>query len=36
MLLHSLKLQFIKNDKKYNYFAQYDKDFKKKIKLYFG
>ena len=36
MLLHSFKLKFMKNDKKYNYQASYDKFFKKKLNLYFG
>ena len=35
MLLHSLKLKFIKNDKKYNYKAEPDSIFKKKLDLYF-
>ena len=36
MLLHSFKLKFMKNDKKYNYQASYDEFFKKKLNLYFG
>ena len=36
MLLHSFKLKFMKNDKKFNYQASYDEFFKKKLNLYFG
>ena len=36
MLLHSYKIKFMKNDIKFNYLAQLDKDFKKKIELYFS
>ena len=35
MLLHSYKIKFIKNDKKFNYKAELDNDFKKKLNLYF-
>ena len=35
MLLHSLKLKFIKDNKKYNYKAEPDSIFKKKHDLYF-
>ncbi len=35
MLLHSFKIKFIKNDKKYNFEAKIDNEFKKKIDLYF-
>ena len=35
MLLHSFKIKFIKNDKKFNYEAEPDNDFKKKLNLYF-
>ena len=35
MLLHSFKLKFIKNEKKYNFQARYDELFKKKFNLYF-
>ncbi len=36
MLLHSFELKFIKNDKKFNYKADIDNIFKKKISLYFS
>ena len=35
MLLHSYKIKFMKNEKKYNYIAQLDNEFKKKLNLYF-
>ena len=35
MLLHSYKIKFIKNNEKFNYQAQPDADFKKKLNLYF-
>ncbi len=35
MLLHSFKLKFIKNDKKFSYKAEPDNDFKKKLNSYF-
>ena len=35
MLLHSYKIKFIKNNEKFNYQAQPDADFKKKLSLYF-
>ena len=35
MLLHSYKIKFIKNNEKFNYQAQPDSDFKKKLNLYF-
>ena len=35
MLLHSYKIKFIKNNEKFNYQAQPDTDFKKKLNLYF-
>ena len=35
MLLHSNKIKFMKNDKKFNYEARIDKEFKKKLNLYF-
>ena len=35
MLLHSFKLKFIKNNKKFNYKAEPDNEFKKKLNLYF-
>ncbi len=35
MLLHSYKIRFIKNEKKFNYQASLDNDFKKKLELYF-
>ena len=36
MLLHSFELKFIKNDKKYNYKAEPDNLFQKKLSLYFS
>ena len=36
MLLHSFELKFIKNDKKFNYRADLDNIFKKKISSYFS
>ena len=35
MLLHSYKIKFMKNNEKFNYLAQLDSSFKKKIELYF-
>ena len=35
MLLHAYKIKFIKNNEKFNYQAQPDTDFKKKLDLYF-
>ena len=35
MLLHSYKIKFLKNDKKFNYKAELDNEFKKKLNLYF-
>ena len=35
MLLHAYKIKFIKNNEKFNYQAQPDADFKKKLNLYF-
>ena len=35
MLLHAYKIKFIKNNEKFNYQAQPDADFKKKLSLYF-
>ena len=36
MLLHSHKIKFIKNDKKFNYSGNIDYEFeKKKLNLYF-
>ena len=35
MLLHSYKIKFMKNDKKFNYQAEPDYEFKKKINSYF-
>ncbi len=35
MLLHSYKIKFIKDDKKFNYQAKIDNEFKKKLNLYF-
>ena len=35
MLLHSYKIKFMKNNKKFNYLADLDREFKKKIDLYF-
>ena len=35
MLLHSSELKFIKNGKKFNYKAEIDSEFQKKIDLYF-
>ena len=36
MLLHSYEIKFIKNDKKFNYKAELDNEFQKKINLYFS
>ncbi len=36
MLLHSYEIKFIKNDKKFNYKAELDTEFQKKINLYFS
>ena len=36
MLLHSFKIKFIKNNKKFTYTARLDKDFEKKIESYFS
>tara|TARA_A100000164_G_scaffold329961_1_gene318069 strand:+ start:32 stop:934 length:903 start_codon:yes stop_codon:yes gene_type:complete len=36
MLLHSFKLKFIKNDKKFSYRADLDSHFQKKLNLYFS
>ena len=35
MLLHAYKIKFIKNNEKFNYQAQPDSEFKKKLDLYF-
>ena len=35
MLLHSSKIKFIKNDKKFSFIAETDSEFKKKLNLYF-
>ena len=35
MLLHSYKIKFMKNDKKFNYQAELDYEFKKKLNSYF-
>ncbi len=35
MLLHSYKLRFMKNEKKFSYIAELDRDFKKKMESYF-
>jgi len=35
MLLHSHKIKFMKNDKKFSYQAQLDSEFKKRLDLYF-
>ena len=35
MLLHSYKIKFMRNNKKFNYLADLDREFKKKIDLYF-
>ena len=35
MLLHSHKIKFMKDDKKFNYEARIDEEFKKKLNLYF-
>ena len=35
MLLHSFKIKFIKNNKKFNFKAEPDLEFKKKLNLYF-
>ena len=36
MLLHSYEIKFIKNDKKFNYKAELDSEFQKKLNLYFS
>ena len=35
MLLHSSKIKFIKNDKKFSFIAETDSEFEKKLNLYF-
>ena len=36
MLLHSFEIKFIKKDKKFNYKAQLDNEFQKKLNSYFS